>query len=155
MCYLCYTQPNKQGPWCSSSSPMGTVATTMRCFCSFLLRPPLLGLEFLEFSCGHGDAGGCAAVDRSSCWLKNGAWRAPCDDPYLAKAVDSPCFCQIWFASLFVSLSTITQLVSYTSHAHIAPIWLLLPPSSIGLHDFSSPLSTLVSSCPRLSTSVS
>jgi len=52
-------------------------------------------------------------------------------------------------------LSTITQLVSYTSHAHITPIWLLLPPSSIGLLDFSSPLSTLVSSCPRLSTSVS
>ncbi|KAG2613292.1 hypothetical protein PVAP13_4KG339888 [Panicum virgatum] len=55
--------------------------------------------RLLQFSCGHGDAGGCAAVDRSSCWLKNGAWRAPCDDPYLAKAVDSPCFCQIWFAS--------------------------------------------------------
>ncbi|KAL6603071.1 hypothetical protein ACP70R_043432 [Stipagrostis hirtigluma subsp. patula] len=35
----------------------------------------------------------------SSCWLKNGAWRSSCDEPYLAKTVDSPCFCQIWLPS--------------------------------------------------------
>ncbi|TVU08332.1 hypothetical protein EJB05_41733 [Eragrostis curvula] len=32
----------------------------------------------------------------SSCWHKNGAWRPPCDEPYLAKTVASPFFCQIW-----------------------------------------------------------
>ncbi|RLM56160.1 hypothetical protein C2845_PM10G17470 [Panicum miliaceum] len=41
---------------------MGTVATTHALFLLFLAEA-LLGLEFLEFSCGHGDAGGCAAVE--------------------------------------------------------------------------------------------
>lgn len=76
----------------------------MRCLFSFFAEAALVVLEFLGSSCGHGDAGGswlctCAAAELL-CWFKNGAWRVPCDDPYLAKTVDSHiAFCQIWFAS--------------------------------------------------------
>jgi hypothetical protein len=65
------------------------------------------------------------------CWLKNGAWRAPCDDPYLAKAAGlSPYFCQIWFASRYL----LASLSLFLPHAQVTRIYPFMvsgwPPSS-------------------------
>lgn len=62
------------------------------------------------------------------CWLKNGAWRAPCDDPYLAKAADS----HLTFArsglhrGIFLHLSPSSSL-THKSHAFILS-WFLAGP---------------------------
>jgi hypothetical protein len=85
------------------------------------------------------------------CWLKNGAWRAPCDDPYLAKAADS----HLTFArsglhrGIFLHLSPSSSLTHNASHTHLAFHGFWLAPFFI-LRDFSSPLSTHIIIYPCL-----
>jgi len=96
-----------------------------------------------------------APVLITSCWLINGAWRAPCDDPNLAKTLDSTCFCQIWFASkVGVGLSTFffLSLSLYTPSTHLVfsfMVW--AAPLCMNFHL----LSLLLITYPRLSSSTS
>jgi hypothetical protein len=102
----------------------------------FLLGPPAAAMAIQVV---------VAPVLITSCWLKNGAWRAPCDDPSLAKTLDSTCFCQIWFASkVGVGLSTFfflsLSLSLYTPSTRLVFSFMVL--AGPLLHEFSSPLST-------------
>jgi hypothetical protein len=151
---LHHLSPSLPFSWCSSSSPMGTVATTHALFVLFLAEA-LLGLEFLEFSCGHGDAGGCAAVELPvGSKMGHGGhhvmihiWQRQWTHLAFARS-------GLLQGTLFVSLPiTLATSQLHTGHAQIyAPSWLLLAPFLVFMI-FHLP-SLLISSCSRLSTSV-
>jgi hypothetical protein len=98
-------------------------------------------------SCGGlGDpGGGCAGANNLLLAQKWSVEGAPCDDPNLAKTLDSTCFCQIWFASkVGVGLSTFfflsLSLSLYTPSTRLVFSFMVL--AGPLLHEFSSPLST-------------